>query len=76
MKWFWRHERFSWSFVLGMVYSTLAIVVFDYAWRTINAPFHYIFLAGAAIYSSGLLLLYFLARSKRRCPVNEASIRK
>ena len=61
---FWNKEekRFAWFFIILVVYSTVALVLFDFAWRHVQMGF--VQLAGISLvcWIVGAAIIYLKAR--------------
>jgi len=59
-RWLWRDGRLGWPLMALLVFSTLWVLGFDYAWRMINMSFAMLLAVGLAVWFSGcLILLWF-----------------
>ncbi|MCP5381993.1 MAG: hypothetical protein H6912_06450 [Kordiimonadaceae bacterium] len=62
MIWNKEENRFSWSFIILVVYSTLFLVVFDLFWRLVNIGFVELAAGGAALWLAGAAFIIFKSR--------------
>ncbi|HPF47977.1 MAG: hypothetical protein KDF58_13725 [Alphaproteobacteria bacterium] len=62
MIWNKEENRFSWSFIILVVYSTLFLVVFDLIWRLVNIGFMELAAGGAVLWLIGAAAIIFKSR--------------
>ncbi|WP_353113114.1 hypothetical protein [Salinisphaera dokdonensis] len=60
--------RLAWPPVVLVAFHCLFVVLFDYAWRTVNAPFEWLLLGAAVAWlvTLGLLLVLFRRIAQKR----------
>lgn len=70
MRLIWTDGRFSWGLIGTIIFITLSIIIFDFAWRLISAQFYTLLIYGAAIDLATAVVVVFgarlLLRGKRR----------
>ncbi len=61
---FWNKEekRFSWLFIILVVYSTIALVIFDLAWRHVQMSFLNLVAISMICWTLGAGAIYFKGR--------------
>lgn len=61
---FWNKEekRFSWLFIILFVYSTIALVIFDLAWRHVQMSFLNLAVISMVCWTLGAAIIYFKGR--------------
>ncbi|MEZ5758861.1 MAG: hypothetical protein R3D86_11635 [Emcibacteraceae bacterium] len=64
MIWNKDENRFSWSFIILVVYSTLFLVAFDLIWRLVNIGFMELAVGGAVLWLIGAVSIIFKSRKK------------
>lgn len=63
----WINGRLSWPMVFAALYSTVAIVATDAAWRLVTAPFAWIAGGGIVALVAGVAAIMLLgARARQR----------
>ena len=62
MIWNKEENRFSWSFIILVVYSTLFLVAFDLIWRLVKIGFIELAVGGMVIWLIGAAFIYFKSR--------------
>ena len=60
--------RLAWPPVILVAFQCLFVVLFDYAWRTVNAPFEWLLLGAAVVWllALGVLLMLFRGGAQKR----------
>ncbi len=61
---FWIQGRFAWPPVLMVLFSTVALLLIDYAWRMVEAPAAVIAGGGAVLLLAGNAAILVLARRR------------
>lgn len=61
---FWNNEekRFSWAFIILAVYSTIALVIFDLAWRHLQMGFVQLAAITMVCWTVGATIIYLKGR--------------
>lgn len=62
----WCNGRMSWLWVALLVYATVCVLAFDYAWRVIQAPFELLVAGAAVLWLGGSVALILIGRRARR----------
>lgn len=65
-KWFWIDGRFSWRFIVAVVYVTLWLLTVDFAWLVLVLPIGTLLIYAVVIGIALALMIAFIARRKRR----------
>jgi hypothetical protein len=73
MRIIWRNGRFSWPFVVLVVYVALSLYAFDFAWRVVETPFLPILAKFLVGFSIGLVVLLIVSRLASRRRARQAS---
>lgn len=61
MRLVWKQGRFRWPFIGAIAYLTLALVIADYAWRSVELPFEAFALDVMTAIALGAVILSILA---------------
>jgi len=62
----WIDGRFSWPFVVFVLYGSICVLVADYAWRVLVLPFDTLLLGSIVVSAAGALLLAVMVFTTRR----------
>lgn len=58
----WIDGRFAWPVVVAVVFSTVALLAVDFAWRTVQVPVSLLAIAGAGILLAGNIAIFIVGR--------------
>jgi len=62
---FWIDGRLAWPAVVAVLFSTLAVLAIDFAWRTVQAPVWLLAIAGAGILLAGNTAIFIIGARPR-----------
>jgi len=56
-QWIWVEGRFSWPFVVAVLYMAIFLLVADYLWRTLSLPFETFAILAFIVFTVGAVVI-------------------